>query len=125
MQSTVACDWVHKSLRLVDQLVKICLQLIQTTSFAMHPRLVNYNTVALVWIYCSFPQVYLESCTCWFLARRQNAVVSIYPNDIVLISLTSSIINWLHCISLLIVMTSLLTSSSLIQLLRFLSTADC
>ncbi|KZV16347.1 mediator of RNA polymerase II transcription subunit 34 [Dorcoceras hygrometricum] len=34
-------------------------------------------------------------------ARRQNAVVSINPNDIVLLSLTSSI-NWLHCSSLLI-----------------------
>ncbi|KZV24131.1 hypothetical protein F511_22781 [Dorcoceras hygrometricum] len=28
-------------------------QLIQTTSFAMHPRLVDYITVALVWMYCS------------------------------------------------------------------------
>ncbi|KZV38875.1 putative serine/threonine-protein kinase [Dorcoceras hygrometricum] len=28
-------------------------QLIQTISFAMHPRLVNYITVALVWMYCS------------------------------------------------------------------------
>ncbi|KZV23969.1 hypothetical protein F511_44860 [Dorcoceras hygrometricum] len=28
-------------------------QLIQTTSFAMHPRLVDYITVALVWMYYS------------------------------------------------------------------------
>ncbi|KZV22925.1 filament-like plant protein 7 [Dorcoceras hygrometricum] len=28
-------------------------QLIQTTSFAMHPRLVKYNAEALVWMYCS------------------------------------------------------------------------
>ncbi|KZV24585.1 hypothetical protein F511_36707 [Dorcoceras hygrometricum] len=29
-------------------------QLIQTTSFAMNPRLVDYITVALVWMNCSF-----------------------------------------------------------------------
>ncbi|KZV21355.1 hypothetical protein F511_18889 [Dorcoceras hygrometricum] len=107
MQSTVACDWVHKSLRLVDQLVKICLQLIQTTSFAIHPRLVNYNIVALVWIYCSFLLVALESCTCWFLARRQKAIVSIYLNDIVFLSQSSNTIDWFYCSSLLIVMTSI------------------
>ncbi|KZV57191.1 serine/threonine-protein kinase TOR-like [Dorcoceras hygrometricum] len=28
-------------------------QLIQTTSFAMHPRLVDYITVALIWMNCS------------------------------------------------------------------------
>ncbi|KZV52684.1 receptor-like protein 12 [Dorcoceras hygrometricum] len=27
-------------------------QLIQTTSFAMHPRLIEYNAVALDWMYC-------------------------------------------------------------------------
>ncbi|KZV27854.1 hypothetical protein F511_37488 [Dorcoceras hygrometricum] len=36
------------------------------------------------------------------LARRQNAVVSTYPNDIVLLSLTSNTNCWLHCSSLLI-----------------------
>ncbi|KZV42773.1 hypothetical protein F511_30109 [Dorcoceras hygrometricum] len=76
------------------------------------------------------------------LARRQNAVVSINSNDIVLLSLTSSTNCWLHCISLLIadvtadfinadpalallcqlliVMTSLLMSSSLIPDLALL-----
>ncbi|KZV51831.1 hypothetical protein F511_11208 [Dorcoceras hygrometricum] len=76
------------------------------------------------------------------IARRQNAVVSINPNDIVLLSLTSSTNCWLHCSSLLIadvtadliiaeptlallcqlliVMTSLLMSSSLIPDLALL-----
>ncbi|KZV30910.1 WPP domain-associated protein [Dorcoceras hygrometricum] len=49
---------VMKSLRLdfpttgLDQTMSY--QLIQTTSFAMHPRLVEYNAEALVWMYCSF-----------------------------------------------------------------------
>ncbi|KZV32476.1 hypothetical protein F511_36946 [Dorcoceras hygrometricum] len=56
--------------------------------------------------------VILRRSTCWFsssqrasaesLARRQNAVVSTYVNDIVLLSLTPSTICWLHCSSLLI-----------------------
>ncbi|KZV14485.1 hypothetical protein F511_42952 [Dorcoceras hygrometricum] len=41
-----ACDWISQ--RLVDQMMSY--QLIQTTSFAMHPRLVKYNAEALVWI---------------------------------------------------------------------------
>ncbi|KZV36735.1 sensory histidine protein kinase [Dorcoceras hygrometricum] len=87
-------------------------QLIQTTSFVMHPRLDDYITVALVWMHCSCLLVTLESCTCWFfslqrasaesLARRQNAVVSINSNDIVLLSLTPNTNCWLHCSSLLI-----------------------
>ncbi|KZV19868.1 hypothetical protein F511_29941 [Dorcoceras hygrometricum] len=87
-------------------------QLIQTTSFAMHPRLVDYITVALVWMHCSCLLVILRRRTCWFsslqrasaesLARRQNAVVSTYVNYIVLLSLTPSTICWLHCSSLLI-----------------------
>ncbi|KZV26376.1 hypothetical protein F511_38038 [Dorcoceras hygrometricum] len=36
-------------------------QLIQTTSFAMHPRLVNYITEALVWMYCSCLLVMMSS----------------------------------------------------------------
>ncbi|KZV51455.1 hypothetical protein F511_25035 [Dorcoceras hygrometricum] len=39
-------------------------QLIQTTSFAMHPRLVDYITVALVWMHCSCLLVSLERSTC-------------------------------------------------------------
>ncbi|KZV40670.1 hypothetical protein F511_32380 [Dorcoceras hygrometricum] len=39
-------------------------QLIQTTSFAMHPRLVDYFTVALVWMNCSSR---LVSCDCFLL----------------------------------------------------------
>ncbi|KZV44383.1 methyltransferase-like protein 13-like [Dorcoceras hygrometricum] len=35
-------------------------QLIQTTSFAMHPRLVKYNAEALVWMYCIFLLVILS-----------------------------------------------------------------
>ncbi|KZV29435.1 hypothetical protein F511_15880 [Dorcoceras hygrometricum] len=91
---------VMKSLRLdfpttvLDQTMSY--QLIQTTSFAMHPRLVEYNAEALVWIYCS---CLLVSCDRWLstqrasaesLARRQNAVVSTYVNDIVLLSLSPS-----------------------------------
>ncbi|KZV30271.1 hypothetical protein F511_39362 [Dorcoceras hygrometricum] len=85
-----ACDWTSHDW--VDQTMSY--QLIQMTSFAKHPRLVEYNAEALVWICCSF---LLVSCDCWIstqrasaesLARRQNAVVSTYPNDIVLLSLT-------------------------------------
>ncbi|KZV46158.1 hypothetical protein F511_21771 [Dorcoceras hygrometricum] len=36
-------------------------QLIQTPSFAMHPRLVNYITEALVWMYCSCLLVMMSS----------------------------------------------------------------
>ncbi|KZV47093.1 hypothetical protein F511_07880 [Dorcoceras hygrometricum] len=39
-------------------------QLIQTTSFAMHPRLVEYNAVALDWMYCS---CLLVNIICWIL----------------------------------------------------------
>ncbi|KZV42774.1 hypothetical protein F511_30110 [Dorcoceras hygrometricum] len=103
MQSTVACDWMHCSLRLVHHLATGCIST---------------------------------------AARRQNAVVSINSNDIVLLSLTSSTNCWLHCSSLLIadvtadfinadpalallsqlliVMTSLLMSSSLIPDLALL-----
>ncbi|KZV26496.1 hypothetical protein F511_36351 [Dorcoceras hygrometricum] len=42
-----ACDWMHKAW--VDQTMSY--QLIQTTSFAIHPRLVEYNAEALVWMY--------------------------------------------------------------------------
>ncbi|KZV42563.1 hypothetical protein F511_35803 [Dorcoceras hygrometricum] len=52
-----ACDWISQ--RLVDQMMSY--QLIQTTSFAMHPRLVKYNAEALVWMYCS---CLLVSCDC-------------------------------------------------------------
>ncbi|KZV35982.1 paired amphipathic helix protein Sin3-like 4 [Dorcoceras hygrometricum] len=45
-------------------------QLIQTTSFAMHPRLVDYITVALVWMHCSCLLVSLERSTYWFLAQN-------------------------------------------------------
>ncbi|KZV30053.1 hypothetical protein F511_27062 [Dorcoceras hygrometricum] len=45
-------------------------QLIQTTSFAMNPRLVDYITVALVWMHCSSLLVSLERSTCWFLAQN-------------------------------------------------------
>ncbi|KZV55125.1 hypothetical protein F511_22637 [Dorcoceras hygrometricum] len=45
-------------------------QLIQTTLFAMHPRLVDYITVALVWMHCSCLLVSLERSTCWFLAQN-------------------------------------------------------
>ncbi|KZV56707.1 F-box/kelch-repeat protein [Dorcoceras hygrometricum] len=85
-----ACDWISQ--RLVDQMMSY--QLIQTTSFAMHPRLVKYNAEALVWMYCS---CLLVSCDCWLssqrapaesLAQEQNAVVSTYVNDIVLQSLS-------------------------------------
>ncbi|KZV28763.1 hypothetical protein F511_29241 [Dorcoceras hygrometricum] len=107
--STIARDWVDQTMS---------YQLIQMTSFAKHPRLVEYNAEALVWIYCS---CLLLSCDCWLstqrasaesLARRQNAVVSTYVNDIVLLSLSPST----NCCSLLIVMTSslLLTAISII-----------
>ncbi|KZV20637.1 hypothetical protein F511_31120 [Dorcoceras hygrometricum] len=67
MQSTVAFDWIHCSSRLlvVQSLVEklatgfpndwldqtMSYQLIQTTSFAMHPRMFEYNVVALDWMY--------------------------------------------------------------------------
>ncbi|KZV23854.1 Amidase family protein isoform 1 [Dorcoceras hygrometricum] len=104
MQNTVACDWVHCSLQLVDQLVKICLKLVIQTLVVKCLRL-DYPTTAT--------GSSLNPST-GPLARRQNDVVSIYPNDIILLSLTSNTIDWFYCSSLLIVMTSLLTSSSLI-----------
>ncbi|KZV51131.1 hypothetical protein F511_43519 [Dorcoceras hygrometricum] len=65
--STVACDWIDLatgtsscdwiSQRLVDQTMSY--QLIQTTSFTMHPRLVEYNPEALVWMYK------LPAAACW------------------------------------------------------------
>ncbi|KZV33445.1 hypothetical protein F511_17761 [Dorcoceras hygrometricum] len=42
-----ACDWTSHDW--VDQTMSY--QLIQTTSFAMHPRLVECNAEALVWMY--------------------------------------------------------------------------
>ncbi|KZV46960.1 hypothetical protein F511_23562 [Dorcoceras hygrometricum] len=50
MQNTVARDWVHCSLRLVDQLVKICLQLVVQTLVVKCLRL-DYPTTACVWVY--------------------------------------------------------------------------
>ncbi|KZV51166.1 hypothetical protein F511_33257 [Dorcoceras hygrometricum] len=91
-----ACDWTSHDW--VDQTMSY--QLIQMTSFAKHPRLVEYKAEALVWICCSF---LLVSCDCWIstqrasaesLARRQNAVVSTYVNDIVLLSLSPSTNCW-------------------------------
>ncbi|KZV47009.1 hypothetical protein F511_32583 [Dorcoceras hygrometricum] len=52
----------------VDQ--KMSYQLIQTTSFAMHPRLVKYNAEALVWMYCS---CLLVTCDCWLSTQRASA----------------------------------------------------
>ncbi|KZV41948.1 hypothetical protein F511_22431 [Dorcoceras hygrometricum] len=43
-----ACDW--NSHDWVDQTMSY--QLIQTTSFAMHPRLIEYNAIALDWMCC-------------------------------------------------------------------------
>ncbi|KZV48858.1 hypothetical protein F511_16665 [Dorcoceras hygrometricum] len=74
-------------------------QLIQTTSFAMHPRLVDYTSLLLC-LKCTVAACwsFLEEVPAGFfiarpsaesLARRQNAVVSTYSNDIVLLSLTS------------------------------------
>ncbi|KZV26368.1 serine/threonine-protein kinase TOR-like [Dorcoceras hygrometricum] len=54
-------------------------QLIQTTSFAMHPRLVEYNAVALDWMYCSCLLVISSQD---HLLNRHD-VVSTYSNDIV------------------------------------------
>ncbi|KZV34137.1 nucleolin-like [Dorcoceras hygrometricum] len=65
---------------------------------------------------CCFPTHELSSgstvASCWSLPsqrasaeslpRRQNAVVSTYSNNIVLLSLTSSTNCWLHCSSLLL-----------------------
>ncbi|KZV54710.1 putative LRR receptor-like serine/threonine-protein kinase [Dorcoceras hygrometricum] len=61
--STEARDWIHSGCPVVgreklatgfpndwlDQTMSY--QLIQTTSFAMHPRLIEYNAFALVWMY--------------------------------------------------------------------------
>ncbi|KZV23512.1 hypothetical protein F511_39608 [Dorcoceras hygrometricum] len=71
-------------LRLVEQ-VKICLQLVVQSLVVKCLRL-DFQTTAACW---SLPS---QSPSAEFLARKQNAVVSIYPNDIVLLSLTSSII---------------------------------
>ncbi|KZV45264.1 hypothetical protein F511_16847 [Dorcoceras hygrometricum] len=97
----VAHNWMCCCLRLVVQLVvTICLQLvvqslvsnacdctshdwvdqtmsyqiIQTTSFAMHPRLVECNAEALVWMYCI---CLLVSCDCW-LSPSQNLPADSY-----------------------------------------------
>ncbi|KZV34467.1 hypothetical protein F511_28014 [Dorcoceras hygrometricum] len=51
-----ACDWTSHDW--VDQTMSY--QLIQTTSFAMHPRLIEYNAVALDWMYCIFLLVILS-----------------------------------------------------------------
>ncbi|KZV26284.1 hypothetical protein F511_41005 [Dorcoceras hygrometricum] len=58
-------------------------------------------------------------------ARTKNAVVSIYSNDIVLLSLTSSTNCWLHCSSLL---TADVTADFIIadpDLALLFKTADC
>ncbi|KZV38826.1 transporter arsB-like [Dorcoceras hygrometricum] len=77
-------DWIYKALKLATGTLELatgCIelatgfpndwldqmmsyQLIQTTSFAMHPRLIEYNAVALDWMCCSCLLVSLESCTC-------------------------------------------------------------
>ncbi|KZV54988.1 hypothetical protein F511_35697 [Dorcoceras hygrometricum] len=86
----------------------------------MHPRLVNYITEALVWMYYSCLLVIpSQRASAESLARRQNAVVSNYSNDIVLLSLTSST----NCCFLLIVM-SLLMSSLLSSPAGLLAPAD-
>ncbi|KZV52084.1 hypothetical protein F511_41269 [Dorcoceras hygrometricum] len=63
-------------------------------------KLSSRCTVAACW---SLPS---QSPSAEFLARKQNAVISIYPNDINLLSLTSIII----CCFLLIVMSLLMSS---------------
>ncbi|KZV27937.1 serine/threonine-protein phosphatase 7 long form [Dorcoceras hygrometricum] len=54
-------DWVDQTMS---------YRLIKTTSFAKHPRLVEYNAEALVWIYCS---CLLLSCVCWLSTQRASA----------------------------------------------------
>ncbi|KZV55491.1 plant UBX domain-containing protein 1 isoform 1 [Dorcoceras hygrometricum] len=51
LQNTVACDWVHCSFRLVDQLVKICLQLVVQTLILKCLRLplANITAAGLNW----------------------------------------------------------------------------
>ncbi|KZV43403.1 hypothetical protein F511_21995 [Dorcoceras hygrometricum] len=78
MQNTVACDWVHCSLRLEMYLLVLSAK--------------------------------AKSCRIHLSKRHRFAIANF---------------NSRASCQLLIVMTSLLTSSSLIQLLRFLSTADC
>ncbi|KZV46625.1 hypothetical protein F511_37857 [Dorcoceras hygrometricum] len=102
-------DWLYQTMS---------YQLIQTTSFVMHPQLVvpllaSGCTVATCWLLPS------QSPSAESLARKQNDVVSTYSNDIVLLSLTSSII----CCFLLIVM-SLLMSSLLSSPAGLLAPAD-
>ncbi|KZV37899.1 protein SUPPRESSOR OF FRI 4-like [Dorcoceras hygrometricum] len=82
---TSSCDWMHSN---------------------------SWFIVAHDLMHCSCMLFILRRSTCWFssfqrasaesLARRQNAVVSINSNDIVLLSLTPNTNRWLHCSSLLI-----------------------
>ncbi|KZV50734.1 hypothetical protein F511_09261 [Dorcoceras hygrometricum] len=80
-------------------------QLIQMTSFAMHPLLVDYITVALVWMNCS------------------SRLVNFFLYDVALSLASGSSIDWFYCSFLLIVM-SLLMSSSLSSPAGLLAPAD-
>ncbi|KZV21973.1 hypothetical protein F511_17603 [Dorcoceras hygrometricum] len=72
----------------------------------------SWSIVAHVWMYCCYLLVIaIAKSSAESLARRQNAVVFIYPNDIVLLSLTSSSLDWLYSSFLLIVMSLLMSSS--------------
>ncbi|KZV50971.1 TMV resistance protein N-like [Dorcoceras hygrometricum] len=108
MQNTVACDWIHCSLRM-DYPTTGC-------------------TVALVWIDFVFA---LRLLPAGYHHRRNHLLNLSAKTKRCRIHLSKrhrfAIANFNSCAScrLLIVMTSLLTSSSLIQLLRFLSIADC
>ncbi|KZV42496.1 F-box/LRR-repeat protein [Dorcoceras hygrometricum] len=66
----LACDWMqHLATGFpndwLDQTMSY--QLIQTTSFAMHHRLVEYNAEALDWMYNSCLVI---SCDCWSLPSQ-------------------------------------------------------
>ncbi|KZV57155.1 hypothetical protein F511_36281 [Dorcoceras hygrometricum] len=124
-------------------------QLIQTTSFAMHHRLVDYITVALVWMYCSclllatdcdvtadfinadpalallFTTAECDDITVDVIIADSRFLLALCldptadSSSCLLIMLTSLLMS-----SFLIERLILLTSSLLIQLLRFLSSAD-
>ncbi|KZV06674.1 pentatricopeptide repeat-containing protein [Dorcoceras hygrometricum] len=120
-------DWVDQTMS---------YQLIQTTSFAMHPRLVNYIIEALVWMYCSCllvipsQRAYAESLARndllvnnsldWILlplpADCDDITTDVIITDPAFSLLQRLLAQQLISLHLLIMMTSPITSSSMVHL---------
>ncbi|KZV16085.1 hypothetical protein F511_29010 [Dorcoceras hygrometricum] len=68
-------DWLNQTMS---------YQLIQTTSFAMHPRLIEYNDVALDWMYCSCLLVLLRVVPAALQLLSSSAEHDVVTNDIII-----------------------------------------